>query len=74
MPRLGSRARRRDGGDEVSESQQGRPEGEDHREGAPGYDLDEQAAYEEGAGAGGGEEEPSSRDAAADEESPNPPD
>jgi len=43
-------------------------------EGAPGYDLDEQAAYEEGAGAGGGEEEPSSRDAAADEESPNPPD
>ena len=22
----------------------GRPEGEDHREGAPGYDLDEQSA------------------------------
>jgi hypothetical protein len=25
----------------------GRPEGEDHREGAPGYDLDEQRAIHE---------------------------
>jgi hypothetical protein len=25
----------------------GRPEGEDHREGAPGYDLDEQSAIHE---------------------------
>lgn len=34
-----------------------RPEGEDHREGPPGYDLDEQAAYRELAEEQAGEEE-----------------
>ena len=32
---------------EPAEERSGRPEGEDHREGAPGYDLDEQSAIRE---------------------------
>jgi hypothetical protein len=32
---------------EAGEEPSGRPEGEDHREGAPGYDLDEQSAIRE---------------------------
>jgi hypothetical protein len=32
---------------EAVEQPAGRPEGEDHREGAPGYDLDEQSAIRE---------------------------
>ena len=34
----------RDDPAEAGDEPSGRPEGEDHREGAPGYDLDEQGA------------------------------
>jgi len=58
----------------MSESQQGRPEGEDHREGPPGYDLDEQAVYEQAEGGDGGEKGAPAGSSGEDDDSVQPPD